>query len=151
MSKNKRKRVPKFLQALRPPPPSIRSTSERILSRSELNLHKEVEYIIKRARARDGRVVGLGQLVLFSTATGDAWMLDPEDELALCLMKGGDPQPYELGETEAKFVIQWRGRYHIEGSLFSYIPNDRPTHARVIDGYPTDAIRQTIERLRAGF
>src|SRR5438477_10913332 len=32
--------------------------------------------------ARHNRIVTIGQLVLFSTETGDAWLLDPGDRLA---------------------------------------------------------------------
>jgi len=28
-----------------------------------------------------GRVISIGQLILFSTKTGDAWLLDPSDQL----------------------------------------------------------------------
>ena len=46
---------------------------------------REVDYIVGRAAESDARVVTLGQLVFFSTQTGDAWLLDPEDHLALPL------------------------------------------------------------------
>jgi hypothetical protein len=39
----------------------------------------EVRYIQRRAADYDGRIVTIGQLVLFSTETGDAWLLDPAD------------------------------------------------------------------------
>ena len=145
----KKKRVPKFLQAMiarRQQPPS--NCTERVLSREETNLHKEVDYILQRARAVDSRVVGFGQLVFFSTQTRDAWMLDWEDELAICLMKDGVARPYELGETDRRFAIQWQGRYRIEGELFAYIDNEARTQARVIAGYPTEHLCRTIERLR---
>lgn len=54
---------------------------------------REVEYIVARAAESDARVVTLGQLVFFSTETGDAWLLDPEDRLALCLAKAGRRLP----------------------------------------------------------
>ena len=50
---------------------------------------REVDYIVERAARCDPRFVTLGQLLFFSTDTGDAWMLDPEDHLALCLAKAG--------------------------------------------------------------
>ncbi len=143
---SKKKRVRKFLRIGQSQ--QVSSTAERMLSAEETSLQKEVDYILQRARAGDSRVVGFHKLVLFSTATRDAWMLDWEDELAICLMKDGTPQLYELGETHRNFAIQWQGRYHIRGGMFAYIDNATPTHARVIGGYPTDAIRQTIERLR---
>jgi len=146
---SKKKRAPKFLRALmakqQQHPCSI---TERVLSSGDASLQKEVDYILQRADAGDSRVVGFNQLVFFSTATCDAWMLDWQDELAICLMRDGVPQPYELGETDRAFTIQWTGRYHIQGELFSYIDNKTPTHARVIGGYPTNAIIQTIDHLR---
>jgi IclR helix-turn-helix domain len=42
-----------------------------------LGLAEEVRFIQRRAAEHDGRFVSLGQLVLFSTQTGDAWMLVP--------------------------------------------------------------------------
>jgi len=148
---SKKKRVPKFLQAMiAQRQPQFFSTTENVLVAAQANLHDEVQNICRLASAGECRVIGFNQLVFFSTPAGDAWMLDWEDELAICLMKDGVPQPYELGETDRRFAIQWQGRYHIVGGLFSYIDNPTPTHARVIGGYPTDAIRQTIERLRRG-
>ena len=43
---------------------------------------REVDYVVARAAESDARVVTLGQLVFFSTDTGDVWLLDPEDHLA---------------------------------------------------------------------
>ncbi len=61
----------------------------RLLSREcrweEGSLTQEADYIVARAMAEDARVVSLGPLIFFSTATGDAWALDAEDNLALPL------------------------------------------------------------------
>jgi hypothetical protein len=48
----------------------------------EFRLADEVRYIQRRATDHHGRFVTIGQLVLFSTETGDAWLLDPADRLA---------------------------------------------------------------------
>jgi hypothetical protein len=146
---SKKRRVPKSLQAMIAKQ-QCSSYTERVLSRQQASLHKEVDYILQHARAGDSRVVGFGQLLFFSTGTRDAWMLDWEDELAICLMKDGVLQSCELGETDRKFAIKWQGRYHIQGDFFSYIDNMRPTRAQIIHGYPTDVILKTIERLRQG-
>src|SRR5215831_14306986 len=37
-----------------------------------------------------GRIVTIGQLLLFSTETGDAWLLDPADRLAARLARDGE-------------------------------------------------------------
>lgn len=41
----------------------------------------------------------LGPLLFFSTETGDAWVLDPADHLALCLARDGEPLPANIIET----------------------------------------------------
>jgi len=141
MTKNKR--APKFPCALnvRRGRPAI-SASLSVLSPTATHLRDEVDSVCKRASNGDSRVIGFGKLILFSTQTGDAWMLDWEDELAICLMKDRAQQPFEFRETEHQFAIQWQGRYHLAAGLFAYIDNQTPTHARVIGGYPTEAIRQ---------
>ena len=60
-------------------------------SHLSVRLADEVRYIQRRAADHDGRVVTVGQLVLFSTETGDAWLLDPADQLAARLARDGDP------------------------------------------------------------
>src|SRR2546428_717139 len=52
----------------------------------------------------------IGQLVLFSTETGDAWLLDPSDQLAAPLARDGDPLSVEIEETDASFTVAWKGR-----------------------------------------
>jgi hypothetical protein len=42
-------------------------------------LANEVRYIQRRVADHDSRILTIGQLVLFSTETGDAWLLDPAD------------------------------------------------------------------------
>jgi len=61
---------------IQPPSGKRRRESRR------LRLVDEVRHIQRRAAARDDRVVAIGELVLFSTETGDAWVLDPTDHLA---------------------------------------------------------------------
>jgi len=65
-----------------------------------------------RAAAHDGRVVIIGQLTLFSSATGDAWLLDRDHHLALRLARHGDPEPFHIEETDTSFAIDWKGHYH---------------------------------------
>ena len=104
-------------------------------------LTDEVRYILRRAAEHDGRVVIIGPLVLFSTETGDAWLLDPSDQLAARLARDGDPEPFDIEENETTFTIDWKGRYRIEGTAFLY--TDRETgRLATIHGYPTHKLTQ---------
>jgi len=53
---------------------------------------QEIDYIQDRAAQRDGRLVTVGPLVLFSTETGNAWLLDSADHLGARLARDGDPE-----------------------------------------------------------
>jgi hypothetical protein len=106
---------------------------------ASFRLADEVRYIIRRAADHDGRVVTIGQLALFSSETGDAWIIDRDDHLALRLARQGDPEPFHIEETDTAFAIDWKGHYRIEGTAFVY--TDRETgRTTTVLGYPTDKL-----------
>ena len=105
-----------------------------------LRLADEVRSIQRRAANHDGRVVTIGQLVLFSTETGDAWLLDPADQFAAQLARDGDPEPVHITENDTIFAIGWKGRYGIEGDAFIYVDSDTGRVSTIL-GYPTDQLR----------
>jgi hypothetical protein len=113
------------------------------LSRESLHLAKEVRSIQHRAAEHDGRIVSIAPLVLFSTHTGDAWILEPADQLAARLAIGGDPLPVHIEETETKFAIGWQGRYRIDGDTFVYEDN-QSRRLVAIRGYPVKQLLRTI-------
>ena len=76
-----------------------RGAGKRRVDGKSLRLADEVRYIQQCAADHDGRVVTVGQLVLFSTETSDAWLLDPADQLAARLARDGDPEPIHIEET----------------------------------------------------
>jgi hypothetical protein len=106
-----------------------------------LRLADEVRRIQRLAAAHDSRVVTLGPLVLFSTVSGDAWMLDTADHLATPLAREGDPLPVHVEETDTTFAIGWSGHYRIDGAAFVY-QDDTSGRVRTILGYPTQHISQ---------
>ena len=104
-------------------------------------LAKEIKYIQRRAAEHDGRLVSVGPLVLFSTQSGDAWVLDPSDQLAARLARDGDPEPIDLEETDTNFAIGWKGNYRIEGRAFVYADRESGRVTAIL-GYPTAKITQ---------
>ena len=104
-------------------------------------LADEVRYIQRRAADHDGRIVTLGQLVLFSTETGDAWLLDSADRLAARLARDGESEPIHIEETDTTFAIGWTGRYRIEGPAFVYSDQDSARVTTIL-GYPIEKLGQ---------
>ena len=114
---------------------------QRHINGKDFRLADEIRYIQRRAAEHDGRMVTIGPLALFSTDTGDAWLLDPADHLAARLARDGDPEPIHFEETDTNFAIGWKGNYQLDGDAFVYV--DRDT-ARVVTifGYPVERIRK---------
>jgi hypothetical protein len=118
-----------------------RGAGKQIVEGTSFRLADEVRYIQRRAADHDGRIVAIGQLVLFSTDTGDAWLLDRSDRLAARLARNGETEPVHIEETDTAFTIGWKGSYRLDGRAFVY--SDQET-GRVVTilGYPTDKLTE---------
>jgi hypothetical protein len=101
--------------------------------------------VIARAEQHEGRLVTLGSLVLFSTETGDAWMLDVEDSSALCLARSGERQPFAIVDAPTTFSIEWNGSFRIEDQAF--IVTDSAGTTSSMFGYPIAQIREALHAL----
>src|SRR5256885_2700053 len=112
--------------------PIRRGPGQRIVEGKRFRLADEVRYIQRRAADHDGRIVTIGQLVLFSTETGDAWLLDPGDRLAARLARDGESEPIHIEETDTTFAIGWTGSYRLDGPAFVYSDQDTGRVATIL-------------------
>lgn len=114
---------------------------KRQIAGKDFHLAEEIRYIQRCAAEHDARFVTVGSLALFSTDTGDAWLLDPEDHLAARLARDGDPEEVYFEETDTSFAIGWKGNYRINGNAFVYIDRDSGRIVTIL-GYPTRRIAE---------
>ena len=112
-------------------------TKMRFVPAGESSFLKEARYIQKSALEGYTRVVKFGPLIFFS-ANGDAWMLDPEDHFARCLVREGKKLPLGIIEKATQFSVEWNADYQIEGDVFTVV--ERSGSVRSIFGYPTRVI-----------
>jgi hypothetical protein len=119
-----------------------RGPGQQIIGGRDFCLADEVRYIQRQAANQHGRIVTIGQLILFSTETGDAWLLDPADRLAARLARDGESEPLHIEETDTTFAIAWKGRYRIEGPTFIYSDGETGRTTTIL-GYPTDKLALT--------
>ena len=122
----------------------MKRRKQQLLSREEVSINREADYIIQKAQVRDSCVVGLGRVVFFSTQTGDAWVLNSADSLALCLARDGERQDFSILETSTNFQVAWDAQYRIYGDTFTVTTKDG--RVRTILGYPTREIENTIRK-----
>jgi hypothetical protein len=78
------------------------------------SLVREVNNIVEKAMESTSVVIRFGPSVLFSTETGDAWLLDPEEQLALCLARDYLKQDYYIAETPETFAVGWQAMFKID-------------------------------------
>ena len=115
------------------------SACRRLVEGKSFRLADEVRYIERRAADYDSRIVTVGQLILFSTKTGDAWLLDRADRLAARLARDAESEPIHIEETDTTFAIGWKGQYRIEGPAFVYTDHDSGRVTTIL-GYPIDQL-----------
>jgi len=108
------------------------------------SISQEINTIIQLSHHREKRLSTLGRLVFFSTETGDAWILDPDQGRARCLSLDGEKKPVTINDTSAGFGIDWDSEYRIKGSLFTVLEYSGPV--RTILGYPTHQIEEAIRQ-----
>jgi hypothetical protein len=85
---------------------------------TQLNLPKEISYIISRARAGKHTIVVFGCLVFLSYENGDAYVLDVEDKYACPLCLEGETQPDRISSVGEQWAVQWPWRYFLaEGHI----------------------------------
>jgi hypothetical protein len=118
-----------------------RGPGKRHIAGRDFHLADEIRYIQHRAAEHEGRFVTVGSLALFSTDTGDAWLLDPEDHLAARLARDGDLEHVYIEETDTRFAIGWKGEYRIDGDAFVYVDRDSSRIVTIL-GYPIRRIAE---------
>jgi hypothetical protein len=112
-------------------------TDVRVVPPGKSSYVKEARRIQKCALRGDTRVVKIGPIIFFC-ANGDAWMLDPEDHLARCLMRDGEMLPHGITETREQFQVEWNADYQMDGEVFTVA--ERNGAIRSIIGYPVHVI-----------
>jgi hypothetical protein len=122
-----------------------RGPGKQRIEGKDFRLADEVRYMQRRAAQYESRIVTVGPLLVFSTETGDAWMLDPSDQLAVPIAREGESLSVYIEDTETNFAVGWTGNYRIEGALFIYRDKDSG-NVRSIFGYPTYRIAQQISK-----
>ncbi|MGO4395292.1 hypothetical protein AB4Z46_28450 [Variovorax sp. M-6] len=87
---------------------------------------------------------GVGPYVLFSSESGDAWLLDPDGFGAMCLIwKGKMPEEGAAGAARRE-ETGWHAECELLGDFFRVESELPDIGEQAIAGYPVDEIRAAI-------
>ncbi len=92
-----------------------------------------------------GPEIGAGPFVLFSTGIGDAWLLDPDEQIAMCLVWQGVRVEAAVSEDPLRLELGFDGHYELLSAFFRVESHNEVIGERTIAGYPTDQLRPVLE------
>jgi hypothetical protein len=125
-----------------------RTGSNRILT-------SEIESVIAAELAGDIRLVCTGpeaasvqRFILFSSGVGDAWVLEPTESRALCLVWRGIRQPFHVEDMPKRVAVMWDGHFELRGEFFVANTEHPEIGNRGIAGYPIEQLRPFLDEVR---
>lgn len=120
------------------------------------SLPAEIERAVSSALTGVSRAIVTGPeacaaqpFVLFSTEDGDAWLLDPQADAALCLCWHGSRQTVHVADGPANLEVRWDGSFELAGPFFTVRTDHPEIGHRGIAGYPVDELRDLLDDLRS--
>lgn len=118
---------------------ALRRECEAIIA---AELKKEIKIVLT------GPEVDAGAFVLFSTGIGDAWLLDPSDQHAMCLVLHHERIEPAINENPLSLGIGFHGMYELRGDFFYIESKIDEIGARAIGGYPLSKLRPLLEKIK---
>lgn len=119
---------------------SIREECEAIVA-------AELRRVVKIVVTKNGPACS--PFVLFSTGVGDAWLLEPDEHLAMCLMWQGAREEIGVSEDPSRIEVAWDGAYELLGDFFHVDTNNPRIGERTIGGYPLDEVRELLQKAQS--
>jgi hypothetical protein len=130
----------------------IKCLEETERAQAARGLLAEIEAVVKAELAGEVRIVRTGPeatreqpFILFSTGTGDAWMLEPRNDQAVCLVWHGERQSPHIKDLPTRLEILWDGTFEIRGDFFVVETRHPQIKSRAIAGFPVDRLRPYLE------
>lgn len=115
----------------------------------------EIEAIIRAEMAGQIRIVQTGPeattqqpFILFSTGMGDAWMIEPLEDRAVCLVWRGERQSPHIVDLPTRIEIEWDGTFELRGDFFVVSTDHPEIRSRAIAGFPLDRLRPYLDAAR---
>ncbi len=119
---------------------AIRESCEAIIS-------AELRGEAKSLMTSDG--MACPPFVLFASGIGDAWLLEPDEQLAMCLVWQGERQTIGLRDDPDRVEVEWDGAYELLGDVFSIESQHPAIGVRAIGGYPLGDVRPLLDQAQS--
>ena len=108
----------------------------------------EVEKIQEIASAKKAAVLALGVFVLFSTTSGDAWLLEVTDMDAIQVAQGGEKIAVQIEENPETIEINWTHKFDVKNKKF-VLTSYKDKSEEIREDYPGHTILSTVKKIRS--
>jgi hypothetical protein len=106
----------------------------------------EVKKIQESAVAKKAAVLTLGVFVLFSTTSGDAWLLEVTDMDAIQVAQGGEKLAVEIEENPETIEINWTHKFEVKNKKF-ILTSYKDKSEEIREDYPAHTILSTVKKI----
>ena len=116
----------------------------------QISLKTEVEKLQEKAAGREKFVHALGVFILFSTESGDGWLLEITEMDAIQVATNGEKIEFEIDENPDTIEINWPYRFTIKNKKFvttAYADDE----VKVWEDYPSHRIVSAVKKIRKKF
>ena len=110
------------------------------------SLNSEVAGLQQTAAEKRDTLKILGVFILFSTAEGDAWVLEVTEMDAIQVAKGGKAVSVEIVENAETIEINWTHKFAVKNKKF-VLTAYADKSEQVIDHYPTQRITAALKKI----
>ena len=123
------------------------NTAVSSLGQLKISLQTEIERIQAAARSGDEVVRELGVFILWSTRTGDAWLLEITESDAVQVAAGGEVVEVPIDENPETIAINWSHTFAIRDRKF-YLTAYADKQETCLEQVPTQRINAAARRIK---
>ena len=117
---------------------------------SRLTLMGNVEKIQSAAVEKKQHIIEIGVFILFSTSTGDSWLLELTDSDCIQLADKGKIIEASINESPEVIEVDWSHTFSITNKQFEIVGH-KDKRKQVLAQYPTMEIAAAIKRIKKKF
>ncbi|MEW6500636.1 MAG: SEC-C metal-binding domain-containing protein [Thermodesulfobacteriota bacterium] len=110
------------------------------------SLNQAVALLQQDAAAKRDALKALGVFVLFSTASGDGWLLEVTEMDAIQVARGGESLAVEIVENPETIEINWTHKFAVRNKNF-VLTAYADKSEQVTTDYPTQRIAAAIKKI----
>lgn len=116
----------------------------------QVSLREEIGKVQQAAEEGREMLRTIGVFIFFSTAKGDAWLLEVSEMDAVKLAAGKEKFEVDLEENPETIEVEWSHVFEIKDNKFT-VTSYKNKEVESYENYPVDKIKKAIREIKRAF